>query len=212
MGGAESIINVNSTAARREFVNKVLESGGKQRVSTKRALINTEEQDAQEGWMSFTEATLEDPLALEEMMRANTVEHTLNPQLPPDTKVPPKCTWVLMTKETRHVKRRVADEICHDTVITDMDGAFASDVAQVRQHRSVSDSPTLPTAAPTPPDVWQESARDKTVLTNVRKAHSVYDRFQRDAKSVIAKSMESPRRKAARSSAIKSSRRWKRWH
>ena len=31
-----------------------------------------------------------------------------------------------MTKETRHVKRRVADEICHDTVITDMDGAFAS--------------------------------------------------------------------------------------
>ena len=54
------------------FVNKVLESGGKQRASTKRALINTEEQDAQEGWMSFTEAsTLEDPLALEEMVRAH---------------------------------------------------------------------------------------------------------------------------------------------
>ena len=106
-------------------------------MSTKRALINTEEQDAQEGWMSFTEAsTLEDPLALEEMMRANTVE--LNPKVPPDTKVPwPKCMWVLMTKEKRHVKRRVADEIRHDTVITDVDGAFASHVAQVRQHRSV---------------------------------------------------------------------------
>ena len=96
-------------------------------MNTKRALISTEE-DAQEGWMSFTEAsTLEDPLALEEMMRANTVEHKLNPKLPPGTKVPwPRCMWVLVTKRTRHVKRRVADEICHDTVITDMDGAFAS--------------------------------------------------------------------------------------
>ena len=48
-----------------EFVNEVLESAGKQRVITKRALINTEEQDAQEGWVSFTEAsTLEDPLAM----------------------------------------------------------------------------------------------------------------------------------------------------
>ena len=90
---------------------------------------------------------------------------------------------------TRHVTRRVASEICHDTV-TDMDGAFASDVAQVRQHRRVPDSPTLPTAAPTPPEFRQESARDKTVLTNIRKAHSAHDKFQRDAKSVIAKSME----------------------
>ena len=160
-------------------------------MSTKRALINTEEQDAQERWMSFTEAsTLEDPLALEEMMRPSTVEYKLNPKLPPDTKVPwPKCMWVLLTKETRHVKRRVADGICHDTVTTDTDGAFASHVAQ-RQQRSVPDSPTLPTAAPTPPDVRQESARDKTVLTNIRKAHSAYDKFQRDVKSVIVKSME----------------------
>ena len=62
------------------FVNKVLESGGKQRVITKRALPCTEEQNAQERWMSFTEAsTSENPLALEEMMRADTVEHNLNP-------------------------------------------------------------------------------------------------------------------------------------
>ena len=123
---------------------------------------------------------VEDPLALEEMMRANTVEYKLNPKLPPDTKVPwPKCMWVFMTKETRHVKRRVADEICHETVITDMDGAFASHVAQVRQHRSVPDSPT-------PSEVRLESARDKTVL----KAHSACDKFQRGAKSVIAESME----------------------
>ena len=86
MGGAESIINVNGTAARR-----VREQGsGEWRKATReheaRAPITTEEEDAQEGRMSFTEAwTLEDPLALEEMMRANTVEHKLNPKLPPGT-------------------------------------------------------------------------------------------------------------------------------
>ena len=54
-------------------------------MSTKRALTNTEEQDAQERGMPSPEAsTLEDPLALEVMMRANTVEHKLNPKLPPD--------------------------------------------------------------------------------------------------------------------------------
>ena len=131
------------------------------------------------------------PLALEEMLRANTVEHKLNPQLSPDTGPPwPKCVWVLMTEETRHVKRHVADEICHDAVITDMDGTFASHVAQVRQHRSVPDSPTLPTSAPTPREVRQESARDKTVLTNTRKAHTAYHKFQRDLQSVIARSLD----------------------
>ena len=125
------------------------------------------------------------------MIHAYTVEHKLNPQLPRATNAPwPECMWVLMTKETRHVKRRVADEICHDTVITDMDGTLASHVAQVRQHRSVPDSPTLPTAAPTPPEIRQGSARDRTVLTNIRKAHYAYEMFQRDAKSVIAKSIE----------------------
>ena len=33
-------------------------------------------------------------------------------------------------------------------------------------------------------------ARDKTVLTKIQKADSAYDKFQRDAKSVIAKYME----------------------
>ena len=132
--------------------------------------------------MCFTEAsTLEDLLALEETTRANTVEYKLNPKLA--RHVPwPEC-MVLMTKETCCV-RRVA-EICHDTVI-DMDGAFVSHVAQ-RQHRSVPDSPALPTAAPAP-DIRQESARDKTVLANIPKAHSAHDKCQRDAK--IAKSME----------------------
>ena len=44
--------------------------------------------------------------------------------------------------------------------------------------------------SPTPTEVRQESARDTTVPTNIRKTHSAYDKFQRDAKSVIAKSME----------------------
>ena len=62
---AELKTSSTSTALQlEEFANKVLESGGRQRVSTKRALINTEEQDAREGWMSFTEAsTLEDARA-----------------------------------------------------------------------------------------------------------------------------------------------------
>ena len=95
-----------------------------------------------------------------------------------------------MTEETRHVKRRVTDEICHDAVITDMDGTFVSHVAQVRQRRSVPDSPTLPTSAPTPREVRQESARDTTVLTNTRKAHTAHHKFQYDAQSVIAKSLD----------------------
>ena len=171
--------STSTTLQLEEFENQDLESGGKQRVCTKRALINKEEQDAQEGWMSFTEAsTLEGPLALEETLRANTVDHKLIPKLPPDTKVPwPKCMWVLMTKETRHVKRRVADETCHDAVITDIPGAFASHVAQVRPRRSGPDSPTLPTAAPTPPELRQESARDRMVLTSARKTHSAHDKI-----------------------------------
>ena len=60
---AELKASSTSTALQLEvFVNKVLENGGKQRVITKRALPSTEEQNAQEVWMSFTEAsTLEDP-------------------------------------------------------------------------------------------------------------------------------------------------------
>ena len=78
-----------------------------QRVNTQRA----------EEWTSFTEvSTLEDPS---------------------DTNVQwPKCKSFLMTKETRHVKRRVADDFCHDTVSTDVDGVFVAHVPQVRQHRS----------------------------------------------------------------------------
>ena len=119
---------------------------------------------------------------------------------------------VLMTKEARHVKRRVADEICHDTVITDMDGAFASHVAQGVNIEVCP--PALPTTAPTSPEVRQESARDKTVLTNIRKALSAHDKFQRDAKSVIAKSVELDLKIALvrGKSSIKSSCRWERWH
>ena len=55
---AELKASSTSTALQlEEFVNGATESGGKQLVSTKRALINTEEQDAHEGWMSFTEAS-----------------------------------------------------------------------------------------------------------------------------------------------------------
>ena len=51
--------------------------------------------------MSFKEASmLEHPLALKRMMRANTVEHKLNPKLPTSTKVPwTECILVLITKE-----------------------------------------------------------------------------------------------------------------
>ena len=53
---AEVKASSTSTALQlEEFANEVPESGGKQRVSTKLALIHTEEQDSQEGWMSFTD-------------------------------------------------------------------------------------------------------------------------------------------------------------
>ena len=100
-----------------------------------------------------------------------------------------------MTKETRHVKRRVADETYHDTVITDMTRCFRKSRRTGAPTSKFARSPTLPTAdvpaaAPTPPEVLQESARDITVLTNFRKAHSAYDKCQRDANSVTAKSTE----------------------
>ena len=121
-------------------------------MSTKRALTNTEEQDARERGMPSTEAsTLEDPLALEVMMRANTVEHKLNPKLPPD--VAKMHVGLDDERKASREEARRRREICHGTVITDMDGAFARNDAQVRQPQSAPASPPVPTAAPTPPEL-----------------------------------------------------------
>ena len=150
-------------------------------MSTKRALINTEEQDAQEGWMFF-------PLA-EEMMRANTVEHKLNPQTAARHEGRVAKTHVGLHDErnasregvrlTRYLSRHSHHRLGRCSLESRRTGAPTSKCARLADG-----------AAATPPEVRQESARDKTVLTNMRKAHSDHDKFQRDAKSVIAKSME----------------------
>ena len=97
---------------------------------------------------------VEDPLALEVMMPTNTVEHKLNPKLTPDTNEPwPKCMWVLMTKETRHVKRRVADERSVTAQSSPTRTVLSRETTHKCANLSAPASPPVPTAAPTPPEL-----------------------------------------------------------
>ena len=181
MGAAESIINVNSTAARRVCE----QSSGEWRKATREHEAGTHQHRTRcPGKMDVFHGCYD----VGGPARAGDVARDHGVQIEPKTAARhegPVAKMHVGLDDVRNASREVARRRDHDTV-TDMDGAFASHVAQLRQHRSVPDS-TLPTSAPTPPEVRQESARDTTVLTHIRKAHSAYDQFQRDAKSVVAK-------------------------
>ena len=184
MGAAESIINVNSTAARRVCE----QSSGEWRKATREHEAGTHQHRTRcPGKMDVFHGCYD----VGGPARAGDVARDHGVQIEPKTAARhegPVAKMHVGLDDVRNASREVARRRDHDTV-TDMDGAFACHVAQLRQHRSVPDS-TLPTSAATPPEVRQESARDTTVLTHIRKAHSAYDKFQRDAKSVVAKPME----------------------
>jgi hypothetical protein len=182
-----------------EFVDTVITSKGgnfeEEFLARCRTVADTTETGEEGGWIPWKEAAdKEGEDCLLEMVQAGTVIVRRHPKLPLNSSIPyPRNQQVKYEREVWSRKRKTTEETTHHKKEEASGSAVASHNADFEaQVQSVGKVSKKAEAAqgPQEPQPNANEQRDKEALTNVRKAHSAWDRARRDYMSVVSKSKQ----------------------
>ena len=134
------------------------------------------------------------------MLQAKTIEIRRNPKLPASSSIPfPRNQQVRFVKEVFSRKRKRGEETRREDADEDPETveSFAATYDHF-MHNSLNAASSTSAGsnwrAPPGPgkDVGGQAERDKTTVTNLRKAHSLWDRSTRDFEALVRKSGSHP--------------------
>ena len=187
-----------------KFMEEVIQTKGKYTSSflTRCKTTKFEEMEGEEGgWISWSKAAEEEGGCdiLQEMLQAKTIEIRRNPKLPASSSIPfPRNQQVRFVKEVFCRKRKRGEETRREDADEDPETveSFAATYDHFMHNNTNSASSTSAGSNWAPPgpgkDVGGQAERDKTTVTNLRKAHSLWDRSTRDFEALVRKSGSHP--------------------